>query len=162
MTTNENSNETYAPAPEQRFSMPDQAPEWYRAMIDLDRVSRGSVDPVLGELVRTRASQINGCAFCLDMHTVDARKNGEQEHRLHTLAAWRETPYFTVKERAALALTEAVTLVTTGHVPDEVYQEAAKHFEPQELAHLIAIIITINAWNRIAITTRLSPAPKRG
>ncbi|MER5639758.1 carboxymuconolactone decarboxylase family protein [Kitasatospora sp. NPDC002227] len=159
--TNQNLAESYVPAPEQRFSMPELAPEWYRAMIDLDRASRTAVDPVIGELVRTRASQINGCAFCLDMHTADARKEGEQEHRLHTLPAWRETPYFTARERAALALTEAVTLVTVGHVPDDVYQEAAKHFDPQELAQLIAVIITINSWNRIAVASRLSPAPKQ-
>ncbi|WP_441250899.1 carboxymuconolactone decarboxylase family protein [Kitasatospora sp. McL0602] len=155
-----NQSEPYAPAPEQRFSMPELASEWYRAMIDLDRASRTAVDPLLAELVRTRASQVNGCAFCLDMHTTDALKHGEQAHRLHTLAAWRETPYFTPRERAALALTEAVTLVTSGHVPDDVYEEAAKHFGPQELAQLIAVIISINSWNRVAIASRMSPAPK--
>lgn len=161
MTTTQNTTETYLPAPEQRISMPEQAREWYRAMIDLDRASRPLVDPVIGELVRTRASQLNGCAYCLDMHTTDARKAGEQEHRLYALPAWRETPYFTARERAALALTEAVTRLTDGHVPDEVYDEAAEQFDPQELAQLIAVIISINSWNRIAITSRMSPAPKQ-
>ncbi|GAA2139029.1 carboxymuconolactone decarboxylase family protein [Kitasatospora kazusensis] len=161
MTTNQPSTDAYVPAPEQRLSMPEQAATWYRAMIDLDRASRPSVDPALAELVRIHASNLNGCAFCLDMHTADARKGGEQEHRIYTLPAWRETPYFTASERAALALTEAITLVTQGHVPDEVYDEAAKHFDPQQLAQLIAVIVSINSWNRIAITTRMSPAPKQ-
>ncbi|MDH6578751.1 carboxymuconolactone decarboxylase family protein [Kitasatospora sp. MAP5-34] len=161
MTTDRNTADAYVPAPEQRISMPEQAAAWYRAMIDLDRASRPSVDPALAELVRTHASNLNGCAFCLDMHTTDARKNGEQEHRLYALPAWRETPYYTARERAALALTEAITLITRGHVPDEVYDEAAEHFDQQELAQLIAVIISINSWNRIAITTRMSPAPKQ-
>ncbi|GAA0679073.1 carboxymuconolactone decarboxylase family protein [Kitasatospora atroaurantiaca] len=158
MTTNAND---LVPAPEQRISLPEQAPEWYRAMIRLDGAARPAVDPVIGELVRIHASAINGCAHCLDMHTTDARKGGEQEHRIYALPAWRETPYFTARERAALALTEAITLITKGHVPDEVYDEAAKQFDPQELAQLIAVIISINSWNRIAITSRLSPAPKQ-
>ncbi len=161
LTANQTGTESYVPAPEQRFSMPAQAAEWYRAMIDLDRASRPSVDPALAELVRIHASNLNGCAFCLDMHTTDARKEGEQEHRIYALPAWRETPYFTARERAALALTEAITLVTKGHVPDEVYNEAAAHFDPQQLAQLIAVIISINSWNRIAITSRMSPAPKQ-
>ncbi|MFJ8039991.1 carboxymuconolactone decarboxylase family protein [Kitasatospora sp. NPDC096147] len=151
----------YVTAPEQRFSMPELAPEWYRAMIGMDRESRTLVDPVLAELVRTRASQLNGCAYCVDMHAIDARRGGEQEHRLYALPVWRETPYFTAAERAALALTEAVTLIADGPVPDEVYQEAEKHFAPAELAQLVTVIIAINAWNRIGVTARMSPAPKR-
>lgn len=134
MTTHENTTpDALVPAPVQRISLPEQAAEFYAAMIKLDRAARTDVDPTLAELVKIRASQINGCAFCLDMHTTDARAQGEQEHRIHTLPAWRETPYFTAKERAALALTEAVTLVTDGHVPDAVYDEAAKLFDQREL-----------------------------
>ncbi|MER8183515.1 carboxymuconolactone decarboxylase family protein [Kitasatospora sp. NPDC094015] len=168
MTTNQNATATAAtsadahvPAPVQRISLPEQAAEFYRAMIKLDRAAAQGVDPIVAELVKTRASQINGCAFCLDMHTTDARKIGEQEHRLYSLSAWREAPWFTARERAALALTEAVTLVTEGHVPDAVYDEAAKQFDQPELAQLIALIIAINSWNRIAIATRLSPAPRQ-
>jgi len=149
------------PAPVQRISLPEQAAEFYRSMVKLEQAAKaGFGDPVIIELVKIRASQLNGCAFCLDMHTTDARAIGEQEHRLHTLAAWRETPYFTARERAALALAEAVTLVADSHVPDHVYDEAAKQFEQGELAHLIAVIIAINSWNRIAVTSRMSPAPK--
>ncbi|WP_354641765.1 carboxymuconolactone decarboxylase family protein [Kitasatospora camelliae] len=153
---------TTVPAPVQRISLPEQAPAFYRAMIALEQAAKAGLDdPQLVELVKIRASQLNGCAFCLDMHATDARAHGEQEHRLHTLAAWRETPYFTARERAALALTEAVTLVADTHVPDSVYDEAAKQFDQAELAHLIGLIITINSWNRIGVTSRLSPAPKQ-
>ncbi|PBC78411.1 AhpD family alkylhydroperoxidase [Streptomyces sp. TLI_235] len=158
MTTNDTA---YVPAPVQRISLPEQAAGFYRAMIELDRAARAGIEPALAELVKIHASAINGCAFCLDMHTTDARKGGEQEHRLATLPAWREAPWYTARERAALALTEAVTLVNQGHVPDAVYDEAAKQFEQQELAQLIALIIAINSWNRIAIASRLSPAPKQ-
>ncbi|WP_371498502.1 carboxymuconolactone decarboxylase family protein [Kitasatospora sp. NBC_00374] len=168
MTTNEHASASAAPvsdaavpAPVQRISLPEQAAEFYRAMIKLDRAATAGLDPILAELVKIRASQVNGCAFCLDMHAVDARKLGEQEHRIYSLPAWRETPWFTARERAALALTESVTLVTDGHVPDAVYDAAAKLFDQQELAQLIALIITINSWNRIAITSRMSPAPKQ-
>ncbi|MEV7781530.1 carboxymuconolactone decarboxylase family protein [Kitasatospora sp. NPDC088351] len=157
MTTNENAT---VPAPEQRLSLPDLAPDFYRAMAGLERASRQGVDPKLAELVKVHASMINGCAFCIDMHSTDAVKNGEQDHRLLSLPAWRETPWFTARERAALALTESVTLLTQGHVPDAVYQEAAAQFEQAELAQLIALIVTINAWNRIGVTSRLSPAAK--
>ncbi|GAA2585520.1 MULTISPECIES: carboxymuconolactone decarboxylase family protein [Streptomyces] len=115
------------------------------------------VEPELLELVRIRASQINGCAFCLDMHTRDARAQGETEQRLYTLNAWRETPFFTERERAALALTEAVTLVHDGRVPDEVYAEAAEVFDENQIAALIWAATVINAYNRIAIATRMVP-----
>ncbi|MEV5100605.1 carboxymuconolactone decarboxylase family protein [Streptomyces massasporeus] len=115
------------------------------------------LEPELLELVRIRASQINGCAFCLDLHTRDARGQGETEQRLHTLAAWRETPFFTERERAALALTEAVTLVHDGRVPDAVYAEAAEVFDENQLAALIWSATVINAYNRIAIATRMVP-----
>ncbi|MGR4854260.1 carboxymuconolactone decarboxylase family protein [Streptomyces sp. LARHCF252] len=115
------------------------------------------VEPELLELVRIRASQINGCAFCLDMHTRDARAQGETEQRLYTLNAWRETPFFTERERAALALTEAVTLVHDCRVPDEVYAEAAEVFDENQIAALIWAATVINAYNRIAIATRMVP-----
>ncbi|WP_039933525.1 carboxymuconolactone decarboxylase family protein [Streptomyces viridochromogenes] len=115
------------------------------------------LEPELLELVRIRASQINGCAFCLDMHTRDARAQGETEQRLYTLNAWRETPFFTERERAALALTEAVTLVHDGRVPDAVYAEAAEVFDENQIAALIWSATVINAYNRIAIATRMVP-----
>ncbi|MPY58663.1 carboxymuconolactone decarboxylase family protein [Streptomyces spongiae] len=115
------------------------------------------VEPELLELIRIRASQINGCAFCLDMHTKDARVQGETEQRIYALNAWRETPFFSARERAALALTEAVTLVHDGHVPDAVYAEAAEVFDDQQIAALIWAATVINAYNRIAIATRMVP-----
>lgn len=123
------------------------------------------VEPELLELIRIRASQINGCAFCLDMHTKDARAAGETEQRVYALSAWRETPFFTGRERAALALTEAVTLVHDGQVPDAVYAEAAEAFDETQIAALIWAATVINAYNRIAIATRMvpggyQPAPK--
>ncbi|MFJ4975987.1 carboxymuconolactone decarboxylase family protein [Streptomyces coeruleorubidus] len=115
------------------------------------------VEPELLELVRIRASQINGCAFCIDMHTRDARGQGETEQRIYALNAWRETPFFTERERAALALTEAVTLVHDGRVPDAVYAEAAGVFDENQIAALIWSATVINAYNRIAIATRMVP-----
>ncbi|AXG81666.1 carboxymuconolactone decarboxylase family protein [Streptomyces paludis] len=115
------------------------------------------VEPELLELIRIRASQINGCAFCLDMHTKDARAQGESEQRVHALNAWQETPFFTERERAALALTEAVTLVHDGRVPDEVYARAAEVFDEAQLAAVIWAATVINAYNRIAIATRMVP-----
>ncbi|MEU3709245.1 carboxymuconolactone decarboxylase family protein [Streptomyces catenulae] len=156
MTTNHTTENATAHTP--RLRMAELAPEFYKAMIALDAASRKGVDPTLAELVKIRASQLNHCAFCLDMHTRDARKNGESEERIYLLSAWEEAAgFFTEKERAALALTEAVTVLTDGFVPDEVYARAAAHFEEDEIAQLIALIITINAWNRIAVTTRLAP-----
>ncbi|MGW0824549.1 carboxymuconolactone decarboxylase family protein [Streptomyces sp. NPDC002845] len=115
------------------------------------------VEPELLELIRIRASQINGCAFCLDMHTKDARAQGETEQRIHTLAAWRETPFFSERERAALALAEAVTLVHDGRVPDAVYAQAVEVFDEAQIAALIWAATVINAYNRIAISTRMAP-----
>jgi AhpD family alkylhydroperoxidase len=138
--------------------MAELAPEFYKSMIALDAASRKGIDPALAELVKIRASQLNNCAFCLDMHTKDARKNGESEERIYLLSAWEEAAgFFTEKEQAALALTEAVTVLTDGFVPDAVYARAAEHFEGAEMAQLIALIITINSWNRIAVTTRMAP-----
>ena len=115
----------------------------------------GLEHPLL-ELVKIRASQINGCAFCLDMHTQDARAAGETEQRIYALSAWRETPFFTPRERAALAWTEAVTLVSGG-VPDAVFEEARRHFTEQELADLTWAVVVINVWNRLAISFRAVP-----
>ncbi|MFI5793422.1 carboxymuconolactone decarboxylase family protein [Streptomyces sp. NPDC051677] len=115
------------------------------------------VEPELLELIRIRASQLNGCAFCLDMHTKDARAADETEQRIYALNAWRETPFFTERERAALALTEAVTFVADGHVPDDVYAEAAAVFDEAQVAALIWAATVINAYNRIAIATRMVP-----
>ncbi|MEV4434706.1 carboxymuconolactone decarboxylase family protein [Streptomyces sp. NPDC049585] len=133
-------------------------PNVWQAMLGLERASREGLDHSLLELVKIRASQLNRCAFCLDMHTKDARKAGESEERIHLLSAWEEADgYYTERERAALALTEAVTVLTDGFVPDEVYERAARHFSDEELARLLAAIVTINAWNRIAVTTRKQP-----
>ena len=120
-------------------------------------LKESGLEESLMDLVVTRASQINGCAFCLDMHTKDARAQGETEQRIYALSAWRETPFFTERERAALALTEAVTLVHDGQVPDDVYAEAAEVFDEQQVAALIWAATVINAYNRIAIATRMVP-----
>ncbi|TVL90138.1 carboxymuconolactone decarboxylase family protein [Streptomyces sp. SAJ15] len=153
MTTQEN---THAHQP--RLNLAQHAPEVYKAMLGLEMAARKGLDPVLIELVKIRASQINHCAFCLDMHTKDARHNGESEARIYLLNAWEEAPgYYTEKEQAALALTEAVTVLTDGFVPDEVFQRAAEHFDEKELSQLISLIIAINSWNRIAVTCRSVP-----
>ena len=123
----------------------------HAATKELDRVE---FDPRLRELVRVRASQLNGCAYCIDMHTKDARAIGETEQRIYGLAAWAETPYFTARERAALAFTEAVTLVADTHVPDQAYRAVAAEFSQQEIAALVSLIVTINAWNAIGVSTR--------
>ncbi|MEE1927938.1 carboxymuconolactone decarboxylase family protein [Streptomyces sp. TRM 70351] len=134
------------------------APAVYKAMVALDAAASDGVDPTLAELVKIRASQLNHCAFCLDMHIREARAKGESEERVYLLSAWEEAgTVYTDKERAALALTEAVTVLTDGFVPDEVYERAAAHFTEPELAQLIAMIFTINVWNRIAVTTRKTP-----
>ncbi|MCX4828899.1 carboxymuconolactone decarboxylase family protein [Streptomyces sp. NBC_00006] len=120
---------------------------------------KGLGDPVLAELVAIRASQLNECAFCLDMHVdIAVRTNGETAHRIALLNAWREAgAVFDDRERAALALTDAMTLLTDGYVPDEAYEAAAKHFSEQELAHLIASIVVINNWNRLMVSRRIEP-----
>jgi AhpD family alkylhydroperoxidase len=136
----------------ERMNIGREAPALSRALVALEHEIR--IDPVLRELVKLRASILNGCAYCIDMHTKDARKAGESEQRLYAVAAWQEAPFFSECERAALALTDAVTLIADTHVPAAAYDEAARHFEPEELAHLIWQLAAINAWNRIAITTR--------
>jgi AhpD family alkylhydroperoxidase len=132
---------------------------FFKAMTHLDNAAtkeldRVEFDPRLRELVRIHASQINGCAYCIDMHTKDARAVGETEQRIYSLPAWRETPFFTERERAALAFTESVTVLTDGHVPAEAYDEVAAHFSPDEVAALVSLIVAINAWNGIAVSTR--------
>jgi len=132
-------------------------PAGYKAMMALSKyVESTGLTTIQRELIKIRASQINGCAFCIDMHTRDARKAGETEQRIYALNAWRETPFFDEQERALLALTEEVTLIT-GHVSDATYAAAAEVFDEVQLAQIIMTIVTINAWNRIAITTHLEP-----
>lgn len=135
------------------------APGALKAMLALEGYTRKSskLDPPLLELVRFRASQINGCAYCLDMHSKDARANGESEQRLYALSAWRETPFFTDRERAALAWTEAITLISETHAPDSVYAEARQFFSEEELVNLTLAIATVNSWNRLAIAFRTVP-----
>jgi AhpD family alkylhydroperoxidase len=133
-------------------------PEAYRAMAGLQGyVDNSGLEPALLELVKMRASQINGCAYCIDMHSKDARANGESEQRLYALNAWRETPFFTDRERAALAWTEALTLIHEGHAPEYVYEEARRHFSENELVALTMAIVAINSWNRLAIGFRAVP-----
>ena len=134
-------------------------PEGYEALLRLsDKVKGSGLEPELLELVKMRASQMNGCAYCIDMHAKDARASGETEQRLYALSAWRETPFFTERERAALAVTEAITYVAESRVPEAVLDDAASQFEPAELTRLVYAIIEINAWNRLAITLG-SPEP---
>ncbi len=130
----------------------------YEAMDALDRyLTSCGLEDVLLHLVRLRASQLNGCAYCLDMHWKDLRAVGEAEQRLYSLDAWRECPYYTERERAALAWTEAVTLITDGHVPDAAHDVARAHFSEKELADLTLAVATINAWNRLSIAARPVP-----
>lgn len=131
------------------------APELMKALTSLEEVVVASgLEPSLIDLVKTRASQINGCAYCIHMHTGEARHRGETEERLYLLDAWHESPLYTDRERAALAWTEAVTLISQSHAPDSVYEEARRFFDEAELVKLTMVIATINAWNRIAISFR--------
>jgi AhpD family alkylhydroperoxidase len=137
------------------MAISSETPSLYDALVALGNDVR--LHPRLRELVNLRASILNGCAYCIDMHTKAARRIGESERRLHAIAAWHEAPFFNSKERAALALTDAVTRVADDHVPREVWEEARAQFAPEELAQLVWAIAVINAWNRIAITTRMAP-----
>lgn len=146
----------------QRLNPYEAAPEAMKSVAELEAyVQSSGLEPSLVELVKTRASQINGCAFCLHMHTRDARAGGESEERLYLLDAWRESPLYTERERAALAWTEAVTLVAQSRVPDAVYDEVRRHFAEDELVKLTHLVATINAWNRIAISFRAVHPTKR-
>lgn len=130
-------------------------PDGYKAMLGLEKaVLQSGLDRRLYELIKLRASQINGCAYCINMHTRDAMKEGETAQRLFLLDAWRETELYTERERAVLALTEAMTLIAGSHVPDEVYEAAAAQLSEKELAAVMMAVVTINGWNRIAIATR--------
>lgn len=143
---------------EARIDFAKAAPGAYHAMLGLEMYLRecGIEEPLL-HLIKLRASQINGCAYCLDMHWKDLRAIGENEQRLYSLDAWRECPYYTERERAALAWTEAVTLITNGHVPDAVFDQVRPHFSDKELADLTLAVATINSWNRLAISGRTVP-----
>jgi AhpD family alkylhydroperoxidase len=144
-----------------RLNFFQAAPEIIKALTAIETQLQGSgLDQSLIELVKTRASQINGCAYCINMHTQDARKHGEAEQRLYLLNAWREAPIYTDRERAALAWTEAVTLISETRAPDDVYAEVRAHFSDVETVNLTMLIATINAWNRIAISLRAVPPVK--
>ncbi|MFF8671152.1 carboxymuconolactone decarboxylase family protein [Streptomyces sp. NPDC015242] len=159
MTTHLDETATaYAPEQPARLDWARHAPEVYKAMVRLDAAARQGLDPKLLELVKIRASQINHCALCLDMHSKDALAAGESVERIVQLGAWEESRHFyTEKELAALELTEAVTVLTDGFVPDAVYERAARHFDEAELAQLVAAIAVINAWNRFGVTCRRTP-----
>ncbi len=143
---------------EPRLNYQQASPEALRAMYQLEHVVKTSgLEPGLIELVKIRASQMNGCAFCIDMHTKDARLRGETEQRIYALNAWAETPFFTPRERAALTWTEAVTNIQDGHAPDDVYHAVSEYFTESEMINLTLAITTINAWNRISIAFRVVP-----
>jgi AhpD family alkylhydroperoxidase len=138
-----------------RLNIAGVAPAAYHAMLGLEKfIHQSSIEPKLVHMLKLRASQINGCAYCLDMHWKDARAVGETEQRLYGLDAWREAPYYSDRERLALELTEAITDITDGHVPDELYERARKQFSEKELVELTMIAVAINGWNRLAITFR--------
>ncbi|MCY1481972.1 Carboxymuconolactone decarboxylase family protein [compost metagenome] len=141
-----------------RIKIDKVLPAGYTAVLGLEKfIESSSLTRQHKDLIKIRASQINGCAFCIDMHTKEARKAGETEQRIYALTAWRDTPFFSEEERAILALTEEVTLISN-HVKDETYEQAAKVLEETYLAEVIMAIITINVWNRIGISTNLVPA----
>lgn len=138
-----------------RLDYKSVSPDAIKAMWGLESYVRNcGIEHSLLELVKTRASQINGCAYCIDMHTKDARARGETEQRLYALSAWNEAPFFTERERAALAWTEAVTRIADTRAPDDVYEVARKHFSEKELVDLTLAIVAINGWNRLAISFR--------
>jgi AhpD family alkylhydroperoxidase len=143
---------------EPRIDYQQADPKAMKGMMEIEKyVGNSGLDRTIFELVKMRASQINGCAFCLDMHSKDARAAGETEQRLYGLNAWRETPYYTDKERAALEWTEAVTLISENNVSDELYNSVREHFDEQELVALTMAVVAINGWNRLAIPFRTVP-----
>jgi AhpD family alkylhydroperoxidase len=142
----------------QRLNSAQSFPKGIKALLDLEKaIGESGLEPALLHLVRMRASMINGCAYCLDMHSKDARAGGETEQRLYELSAWREAPFYNDRERAALAWTEAVTLIAESHAPDEHFDELRRHFSEPEIAVLTGAIVAINAWNRFAIAFRTTP-----
>jgi AhpD family alkylhydroperoxidase len=159
MTTNDvRESRERVPAHAPRLDLAKLAPEAYQAMVRLDAAARRGVEATLLNLVQIRASQLNHCAFCLDMHSKDALAAGESAERIIQLSAWTESKHFyTAREIAAIELTEAITVLTDGFVPDEVYARAASEFDETELARLIVAITTINAWNRFGVSTRMVP-----
>jgi AhpD family alkylhydroperoxidase len=145
-----------------RIDYAKASPKALQVMLNVEAYVRSSgLESRLLHLIKLRASQINGCAYCIDMHSQDARAEGESEQRLYALDAWRETPFFSERERAALEWTEAVTLVRDGHVPDTVYDAVRAHFSEEELINLTLAITTINAWNRLSIAFRTVPGTYR-
>jgi AhpD family alkylhydroperoxidase len=143
---------------EERIHYTKVSPGAYHALLGLEKyLQECGLEAPLLDLIKLRASQINGCAYCLDMHWKDLRAIGESEQRMYSLDAWEESPYYTERERAALAWTEAVTRVSETHVPDETYNQVKPHFSEKELADLTVAIATINAWNRLAIAARTTP-----
>jgi AhpD family alkylhydroperoxidase len=143
---------------ETRFNMPHLSPGGYKAMLGLEQYLHScGLEVALIHLIKLRVSQINGCAYCIDMHWKDLRAIGESEQRLYGLDAWEESPYYTDRERAAFAWAEAVTNLHPGHVPDSVYEEVKKHFNEKELSDLTFAVATINMWNRLAIAARSEP-----
>lgn len=141
-----------------RMNYGKAAPGAMKAMMGLENyLAESGLEPLLLDLVRLRASQINGCAYCVDMHTLDLRAAGETEQRISLLSVWEETPFFTERERAALLWTEKLTLISLDHVPDAIYQQVRPHFTDAELANLTLAIATINAWNRFGISFRSEP-----
>jgi AhpD family alkylhydroperoxidase len=142
-----------------RLDFDAHAPGFAKALAHLDNAATKQLDQVnfdhrLRELVRIRASQLNGCAYCIDMHTKDARAAGETEQRIYALPAWQETPFFTARERAALGFTEAVTLLAQDHVPASAYAAVAAEYSPEEIAALVSLVVAINAWNMVGVSTR--------
>ena len=141
-----------------RINYQEKAPKALKAMLELEKYVAGSgLERSLYELIKLRASQINGCAYCIDMHSKDLRKAGETEQRIYSLVAWKETPFYTERERAALAWTEALTLISDNEVSDELYTSVREHFDEGELVSLTMGIIAINGWNRLAIGFRTQP-----
>lgn len=142
----------------QRLHYSRVAPEGVENIQNLEKyIHRSGLDPSLIELVKLRASQLNGCAFCIDMHAKDARTGGESEQRIYALTAWRDAPFYSDRERAALGWTESLTLISSNDVPDEIFLEVRKHFTDKELVDLTLALIAINAWNRLAIGFRTPP-----
>ncbi len=141
-----------------RLSFGKVVPGAYRVMGDMERlVHESGLEPKLLELIKVRASQINGCAYCIDMHWKDARAAGETEQRLYSLDAWRETPFYSDRERAALAWTESLTLLSQNDVSDELYEATRRHFSEEELVNLSMAIVAINSWNRLVVSFRTVP-----
>jgi AhpD family alkylhydroperoxidase len=158
MTTTESTVQTPVQIPV-RLDFDTLAPGFSRAMAHLDRAATKELDEAgienrMRDLMRLRASQLNGCAYCIDMHTKDARAAGETEQRLYAVAAWEETPFFTARERAALAFTESVTRLADTHVPTADYEAVAAQFTPREISALVSLLVAINAWNTIGVSTR--------